>query len=98
MPYQPSLFSEDVYRELVKKLSDKEEEKLRREIHRLELRQKDVNSRLWDDIASERCRFTIVTGSGRKFSVSGRNWPTGYQSCFAEAAELNDEDNDEESE
>jgi hypothetical protein len=95
VPYQSSLFSEELYRELTKKLSDKEEEKLRREIHRLELRQKDVNSRLWDDIVSEKCRFTLVTASGKKFSISGRNWPAGYQSCFAEPAELNDDNEDD---
>lgn len=96
MPYRNSLFSEDIYRELSAKLSEKEEEKLRREIHRLEMRQKDVSMRIWDDVANEKVRFTIVTSSGKKFVVEGRNWPVQHQAEFATPAEMNSEGDDDE--
>ena len=96
MPYQPAIFSPDIYRELTRKLSDKEEEKLRREIHRLEQQQRNVNQRLWDDLVSQRVRLVFVTTSGKRFTLSGKNWPSGYQAEFDQPAELNDQVNDSE--
>ena len=96
MAYRSSLFSEEIYRELTKKLSEKEEEKLRREIHRLEQRQRDTNSRLWDDLVRQRVRLVIITSSGRRFVLNGSNWPSGYQDTFDEPAALAEESTDAE--
>ena len=89
--YQPNMFSDTLYRELARKLSPSEEQKFREEVLRLEEKQAQVSERIWNDIYDEKVRFIIVTASGRKFVVDGKNWPHGFvQNLPAAVRLLND--------
>lgn len=82
------MFSDALYRELARKLSPSEELKFREEVLRLEEKQAEVCDRMWHDVYDEKIRVIIVTASGRKFVVDGKNWPHGFVQNLPAAVRL----------